>query len=36
MQQNRGAIDALQMTTEETIKNIKVDRLPKLVSDYTQ
>ena len=36
MQQNRGAIDALQMTTEETIKNIKVERLPKLVSDYTQ
>ena len=24
------------MTTEDTIKNIKVDRLPKLVSDQTR
>lgn len=24
------------MTTEDTIKNVKVDRLPKLVSDQTK
>jgi len=36
MQQQNSALNALQMTTEDTIKNIKVDRLPKLVSDQTR